>query len=536
MRNKSLSESKSDGQLLPGVLLTSLVAEIGEDLPTIDLDNINDLAIQLEEFISNALPESLVNSSVLYWLTQGLHCSVSTMNEKAALRIGQVIYLLAAKNPDGLIEMLGRTIEFGAFKGQNTAYVWMRELYLATFLEQNNTAIIAINAAMSYLLERARKPLAMSLVANCIDGKEKGKNALYVLAQALKQAAVRLDNQPQTLMLAQLLERSMAQLPDDSCSVIIEELHGGPLLKGKHTLYMLATVLKDVVKDNPPAVNIICTLLSRMIQTQDPALLTSALFKVAHSGEFQGFSSLHIILTSLVSAAYISKNNEVIDKLTLMLQQLFIKYSDQLIAAMTEEISTGEFTLRVTSNGVTLLMQALIAAINHQLDVGPLANLLITLVESDSEFMAEAFIKPVLLVNEGRITVSPLDRLMFAKRDLVHQEANVKLSGIISVLAASKFAEQMKQTLPDDLNSTFSITDPKKSASKSDFSVDITNETPVGAGVRAGVDDVATKYSDSPYILYSVAKKSPIIVDSASAFEAADVQSSSTNNYFKSWH
>ena len=56
------------------------------------------------------------------------------------------------------------------------------------------------------------------------------------------------------------------------------------------------------------------------------------------------------------------------------------------------------------------------------------------------------------------------------------------------------------------------------------------------AGVRAGVDDVATKYSDSPYILYSVAKKSPIIVDSASAFEAADVQSSSTNNYFKSWH
>lgn len=427
--------------LAPGVLDSAFRDDDRGTLPVITLKDINNLARQLENYIDSGTEKGLASSSVLYWLTQGLHCTVSAMDQDATIRIGQVMYKLAVKNPDALIQMLAKTIDLGAFKGQNTAYIWTRELYMATLGTQNDSAILAINLVMTYLLDRGTQPLATALLTHCLEGGEKGKNGLYVLAQALRKLSESIDNTQITLVLAKLLNRSMAQLPVETDRDAIQDLKGGALLKDKHPLYMFVTALKYAAKDNPPVTKIICNIISRIALRQSIDHPDSAFFKVAASGEFKGLSATHIILTSLVSAAYKKNNNQVIGDLAQTLRKLFSVAPNQMTTALTQEIIRDG---RAVTNGVSLLVQSLIAAIEHNLDIDQIADLIITLIKTNSKSMAIAFKQTVVLDGEGYTIISPLHRLMDVAKESLTEKNVTKLNRIISELAASPYGDELK--------------------------------------------------------------------------------------------
>lgn len=370
----------------------------------INIKNMPEIIRKLDYVIDNTRMELLMNSNVAYLLTLCLDCVVTEMNQDLSVMIGRLMLKLANKDPNALVMMLGKTNELGDFKGHNTAYAWVKELYLATFGIQNNSAIIAINMVLSLLLNKAGDSLLPLLMKDGEDGREKGKNALFILAQAINQSAQQPLNQSSTVLIATLLKSCMLQNPSEFFNKLPIELNTS-LLRGSSVLSILVGSLKYLVKDNPLGVNLITNLLHPIIQTEKGM----AFFKVAGNGFFKGASLVDTILASIVSAAYINANDDVMGQLMSVLQDLLTSLPTETIEALTRDVYKESGT---GTNGVALLVQALVASTTHNIDISPIVNQLDRLIDSGSAKVVKAFVDPIFLETEGRITVSPLQRLI----------------------------------------------------------------------------------------------------------------------------
>jgi len=453
----------SQDRFLPIGLLESYLSVIstGMELPVVTEKTVYLLANEIEHFIKSYLSDDLERSAVLHWLTQGLDFAITRMDSGAAIRIGEVICQLANKDPDLLAQMLGKVIESGSIKGHNTAYFWMRALYLATFGIRNDGAILAINLIFTHLIHHAKEPIQKSLLFRCLEGPREGENGIYLLSLAINKLSLdKLDN-PLAEMLTTLLFRLMAQMPESSDRDALIELKGSILLRDKHTLYVLVTTLKEAVKHNPPVVSMICSILSRIITHQPIDILNVAFFKPAVFGESQGLASIHILLTALVSATYIRGNNEVIANLCAIINQLILAAPPQMLLALTHDIIRDR---RANTNGISWLVQSLVAATEHELDIAPISQILIKLIDTDSISMAKAFKDSVVLDREDSVTISPLERLIktvtLAKKG---DKSLVIINGIIEKLAESTFYEQFKSSLPKAMRALLRVNLGKKS-------------------------------------------------------------------------
>lgn len=413
---------------------------------------LSDLIQKLDSYIDGTAIENIDKTNTIHWLTYALHRSVKTIDHPNIQHVSQIIYKLAKKDPDAFISILSQTIEEGEFKGQNTVFVWIHELYSATFDTKNYPTIVAINFIFSYLLDNANEELAQALIKNIEEGPERGKNALLIIAQALLQAASESYNQPSTLLIAELLAKCIKQSPKTLGLALMQEFSQGSF-KGKSTLYMLVRALKDPSKDNAPVINIICNILSDIIQIHSSNDLAKSLFKVTEVGPYRGLHYLHIILTSLVSAAYIDNNDKVIMQITSVLQRLYEAVPEAMSLALAENITTGE---HINENGVMMLVHALIAAFDHKLEATPIVSLLSRLIDTDSNLMAAAFTHQVE-ANVKYKNVSPLQLLVnkLNKHDDKGQIFQIDhFKALIYKLAYSQYAVPMFSTLPLTARST----------------------------------------------------------------------------------
>ena len=153
---------------------------------------------------------------------------------------------------------------------------------------------------------------------------------------------------------------------------------------------------------------IICSMINRIVTTQQSKDSESAFFKIAAFGEFKGLSTTHLIVTSLVSASYISKNQQVIADITNTLTQLHQVAPEQFARSLIDPITRDK---RATTNGISLLVQSLIAALDHGNKIEAMVDLLFFLTKHDPNAMSTVCKKDIVLDSEGQESISPLARL-----------------------------------------------------------------------------------------------------------------------------
>ena len=435
--------------MLPDNFLTAPIASLNKDLPeSFSAQNVIEIADALSGYAAAASMEEISNSNLVYWLNEGLHFAVKTVSAEATKAIGRVLYHIAERDPEAVITMLGNSIESGRFKGQTAAFVWLNELYIAMFEVENNAAIITINHVFSYLFDKASsdtlaRQLGAMLTQSNEEGVEQGRNALLVLTLALSQSASHPFNQSETLLIATLLDKALSLSLSLTGSSLLEVTKKG-IFKGKTLLYLMVTVLHDAAKDNPDVVRLICNRLINVIFTQNLERVGKAFFQIIDNGPNRGMSSLGVMLNSLLSGAYIEKNNQSTNAMILVLKGLYSVMPNETIAVLTKPLG---------NNGVRTLVQTLIAITEHEIDAEPIANLLSNFIMHDSEHIAEAFTQFEHFPKNTAQSFSPLQLLLAAYGS--EGLSTEPLRQVIDQLAASKYAVSMLLTLPFEARAIF---------------------------------------------------------------------------------
>lgn len=431
--------------LLPENFITAPIESfIAKEPWPLSVDNIVELAQQLNDYVDATTSEALLDSNTLYWISVGLHNAVKQASPTAIKQIGNVMYKLATRDPTALLLMLRKPNEFGYFKGQNTLFVWLGELYTATFNAKNTMAIITLNLVLSHLLEHPTVDLAQLLVKNNEIGVERGKNGLLLLTQAILRSASFPHNQSETLLITHLLEKCLSIYPDITTPVLTQEINQGSF-KDKTIVYMLVRALQDPAKDNQAVVNIICNILIDIIKSHKKEDLVQSLFNIIGVGPHKESHPLYIMLRGLLSAAYVDKNDQVISNITSVLDQLYHAAPEEMNNALAITITQD---YEGTKNGITMLVETLLAAFSHDIETVAIDALLSTLINSDSEIIARAFTQQMIQSGETHKSSSPLELLV----NKLNVDANIhnieRLMSIMTELTASKYAVPMILSLP----------------------------------------------------------------------------------------
>lgn len=411
----------------------------GAKTPKLSMADLNWLIAELNDFITKIPSGTIVESNFGYWLTYALQWATNLYDEKAVQQICALLYkLYDGENPEILVSILSQTLE-GAFEGQTVAYAWMDNLFTATFDSRGNSVVVAINYIFSQLLEKTGDEFSFVIAKNMEKGSEKGKNAILVLTRALANATAIPDNQPTAELIAELLRSFVKKSPGIISAALTEEISYGSF-KGKSSIYVLAGVVKNAVVDDSKVVQI----LSRVLMDVNkicPADLVDSLCKIHEIGPYKGKHALHIILISLVSAAYINKNSEVLSDLIDAVHQIWKSDAQGKVnSALMQTIHVGE---HADLNGIMMIVRALTAAIDHQLQVEPIIEFLNDFIKSDPKELGSAFTHQAPKSTIGDYTLSPLllliDALSRSKSSLLKTE----LHNIIHKLASSTSAIEM---------------------------------------------------------------------------------------------
>ncbi len=90
---------------------------------------------------------------------------------------------------------------------------------------------------------------------------------------------------------------------------------------GKSIIYVFACCLKEAARTNRDVVLLICELF-RQISSTHHRELNRELGSFIEAGPYKGLSPLHIILHSLISAAYIDNNTTIVEAITSIIQAI----------------------------------------------------------------------------------------------------------------------------------------------------------------------------------------------------------------------
>ncbi|WP_133127796.1 hypothetical protein [Legionella nagasakiensis] len=370
----------------------SLTTPISETTSShLSKEMIDDIISQSRAFLESATIEDIKESYVIEWLTYAFHSSVKTKDDALVRNISSVMFELAKKDVDTLLFLLGKKFEAGKFNGQTILFVWMNELYSSTFDARNSSNIIAINYILSYVLRHATSTFADALVQPVETGREQGKSPLILMLLSLLQTAQTSFNQPSTKHIATLLLSCMTKYPTEISNALVQPINKGPFVN-KHGLYLLANTLRYSAKDNPETTKIICDVIKQMIGLVASDLLTNALLTTIDKGPQQGLLPLHLILRSLVSAAYVDRNEETTKIMVDLLEECFSKLdSEEINEALCASINSGDSTY-TGKNGVQMLVETLVAGLEHHQDMSSLMVLVSRLFNSNPQLMMQALI------------------------------------------------------------------------------------------------------------------------------------------------
>lgn len=434
----------SDQLFLEGFITTPLSKHSGNLALELTAENIFYLVDQLNLYVDNALGSDLEKSNTLYWLTHALHGAVKLFDSKAATLINALFYKMAKKDSNALVSMLSKPFKEGPFKGQNTVYVWMDELYSATYDSRNTPTLIGIDFNFNYLLNHSGEEFCQILTKMIEEGSEEGKNALLVLMRALLNAASHSYNQSNTLLIAELLDNCLKKSPDILSLGLTQEFTKS-LFKGKSGIYVLASILKVAVLDNSSVVSLLCQVLMNLNQHHKTQLM-GALCKINEVGPYKGMHSLHILLLSLVSASYKENNLEAVHALVNAIQQMWSANKDQVEFALTDTITAGE---HLNQNGIMMLVRSLIATEAHHMNASCIINFLLELIKADPHMLGQGFIQQSSNSPIPEYNVSPL-RQLIKKINTVDASETQTYHSILNMLVLSQSAVRMMFSLTEN--------------------------------------------------------------------------------------
>ena len=330
-------------------------SDAGLFTPELSSDELNALMKQIKIHLQEASSQTLQQSSVLYWLSYGLYCAVSKKEPGIVQQASEIISNFIQKDPIIFMSLLKQTIPGGKFKGLTPLYLWVNNFHLATFNPDNFPYIKAMNLIFTQLLtEPFRESFSAGLmeqVTTEVDAK--GKTPLFVLSQALLQATTEPYNEDCPLLIAHLLKEMLVSCPVLGLAASKPILEGG--LIHKSVVYMLACALRAATRTSHDAVAMICELLDR-IHAQYPVECDQILSSDVGEGNYKGYHPLHIILTALVSAAYLDNNVKDVTKIADLIKHVVDSSENAIhLQAMQAPITSG---VNLNQTGFMLLERA----------------------------------------------------------------------------------------------------------------------------------------------------------------------------------
>ncbi|OGT47446.1 MAG: hypothetical protein A3E83_01745 [Gammaproteobacteria bacterium RIFCSPHIGHO2_12_FULL_41_20] len=432
-------------------LMETPIDSIDHDDLSLSEERLITLVTQLSEYIHSHSIDDIKRGSAIYWLTYALHYSVSRMQTEVVEQIISIAYALAKKDPDAFCDLLSQPFQGGDFHGQSAFFVWMDELYSSVLDEKSHPNIVSLNFIFSYLLDHVASAVALALAKNHVEGSAAGKSGLLLIILTLLQAASIPYNQAVTQLMAELLLKCMTKAPNIINRALTQEIMQGPF-GGKSIIYFLVSVLRELVRDkyNESAVNIVSNILLNVMQKGDRDSLARSLFGIVGEGPYAGCHPLHIVLMSLVSAAYVNNNDIVFKQVIMVLQQLYNIFSNEMLLALTKEITHGK---HMGKNGAMMLIRAFIAGLDHKLDVTPLADGLSKLIDANPEALVYAFMCPIGSMKEGGTSyLSLLIRILNEQK-----QSDSKFQSVMVVMtrltASTQYRDRILQLSADERRS-----------------------------------------------------------------------------------
>lgn len=341
----------------------------------------------IELFINNVTdPSELEQSNVFYWLTHGLLQAMRHKHLSSAFTITSLFYKLSDSCPNVVISMLKKKIEAGEYKGQTGAVAWTDRFHSSTFDSRYNLTLISMEQIFLKLLRHGNHELCLVLTKPSESGSYKGTNALLNLVYALKNAAGYENNQPTTILIANLLTDFIHSFPAELGFALTQEVEVGSLF-GTTAINLIAATIGNAAKDNIEAIKIITDLLITINEKHSLPLMKS-LTKITQTGPNKGLNPLHILLTTMVSTSYIPENVAAVNLLAALINQLFIKSPDTICSALTQPIATGG---RQSENGIMYLVHASANMMQKNIDSSAINQLLLNLLEHGGDGLTKAF-------------------------------------------------------------------------------------------------------------------------------------------------
>lgn len=411
---------------------------------------------KLYNYVEDNSLEEIQRSNFFYWLTYALYCAVKSSDTTTVEILSAITIKILNQDSEALEAMFQQSASEGVFKGQSFFYVWMNNYSSLVHGEvRKSNSLLALALLFKKLLETPNFKFCSLLVKkNEGNGMEEGKNPLLALLRALLQSVTFVNNRAETAIIAELFQKCMQKEPRIMGEALTKEFTHS-LYKGKSNLYVLCSALLKAGRHDSNLVMIIQDVLLQVLDT-NPQLFLSELYKINNSGPYKGLSSLHLILLTLVETAYIKDNSAAVARLMTIISRLdsySVKEEQKRDLMLLEPIKTGEYK---GLNGMMFLTRALIAGIEHNLDVVPIAQQieqLIKIAPADELMSVLSQNNPESSAPE--YTISPLVQLIKQADGNEPPAVEPYLINIFKSIPASllhQLSRDLSQAITDKLN------------------------------------------------------------------------------------
>jgi hypothetical protein len=399
---------------------------------------------ELEKAFDGRLSTKMCRNRASRLFSEALHLAIESKNDALLQQIVSLFYEKAKLKPKKFTSLLINPMTEGMFKGQTSLYAMMNELYSVSIGSGNIQALLSIQFLVNYLLENKDDDFAKALIATSTVVGEEGKSPLLLLVLSLLSSSKMPFNQPSSSDIATFVDKSVDMFPDTVGCALSEPITTGSF-QGKNIDYFLSQVLMYSSKDNSDVTMKILGIFSKQWKMRDDNKLEKAFYTPIELGKYKGMHSLHIILSALISAAYVDNNSEVIEKIGALLLIGFQRNKSAFIEAMTSTITTGENS-GVT--GLVMLVKAVIAGSNHNLDVNPLLEVLNRLIDCKNPQIDFAMNqKPY--GNSYYKDATPSELFMTYWEGVVHNKKSDGMTGIITDKLQKGLTTEDEVTTPE---------------------------------------------------------------------------------------
>lgn len=407
---------------------------------------------KLNDHVDDLSATALQDSYYFHWLTFALCRAVKFSDASSMELIAGLTLNIFRKNSHQMLTMLAKSISHGKFAGQSFMYLWM-DNYYSIVCEHDSapSALVALNLVLKEFLVTCGADFCSVLVTRINEGSERGKNSLLVLLRALLQSASFLNNQAETMLIVSLLQQCLLTAPELISLSLAEEINYGSF-KGKSSVYLLAcAMLKTVDFRDAASMSVMQEIMMHALK-KAPEQFIEALYKIHPTGTYKGMHSFHLILLSLVSAAYVNNNSAVVEQLVAIMVELndFPAQKNRNVDwALLELIKDGEYK---ALNGLAFLSRALIAGVTHHLDVSKLTDFMVQFIKrAPVDELVPALLQQASNNTTPEYTISAIQRLINHLRETKNQELpQDSIKTIINALANSPAGTQLVSFLASE--------------------------------------------------------------------------------------